>query len=97
MRLDLPFRMPLHAKGEALRSLDGKCLDQPVGSQRLDAQTGAETLDTLPMHRIDLDLRRQAKALEQPTRLHVQRMAEAVLHLQRIVRALAVVLIGPAS
>ena len=51
--MDLPFRMPLHAQGEALRSLDGKCLDQSVGSQRLDAQTGAETLDTLPMHRID--------------------------------------------
>ncbi len=46
------------------------------------------------MYRIDLYLRRQAEALEQPAWLHMQGMAETILHIQRILGTLAMILIG---
>jgi hypothetical protein len=64
MLVNLPLRVPLHAEGEAARLLDRERLDQSVRRQRLDAQTGSKPLDALAMHRVDLDLRRQAQPLE---------------------------------
>ena len=49
-------------------------------------------LDALPVHRIDLDSGRKSEPLEQTARLYVQRVAEPVLHLNRVLGTLTVIL-----
>src|SRR6218665_2305649 len=87
----LPFRMPLHPEREARRTFDGEGFYQPVRRQCFYAKARRQTLNALAMNGIDLNLVRQAEAGEEATRLHMQRVACSVLHLDRLVGRLAVV------
>ena len=87
----MPLRVELHPERKAWRTFDGEGFDQPVRRQCFYAKARRQTLNALAMNGIDLNLIRQAEAGEKTTRLHPQRMAWSVLHLDRLIAWLAVV------
>lgn len=86
-----PFRVPLHAKHEARRIWHRHRFDQAIRGPRLDAQPRGQAVDALAVQRVDLELRSQAQALEQPARRDANGVTRAVLHLQGCVLRFAVV------
>src|SRR3990167_7871653 len=87
----LPFRVPLHPQCEAFGTFDGEGFDQPVRRQCFYAKARRQTLNALAMNGIALNLLRQADAGEQPARLHMQRVTQAILLFYGQVTGLAVI------
>ena len=88
---ETPFRVPLHAEHEARRIRHGHRFDQAIRGPCLDAQARGQTVDALAVQRVDLELRSQAQALEQPSRRNADGVSRAVLHLKRCILRFSVI------
>jgi hypothetical protein len=83
--------VPLHTEHQARCIRHRHRFDQAIRGPCLDTQARGQTVDALAVQRVDLELRRQAQALEQPARCNADGVTRAVLHLQGCVLRFAVV------
>ncbi|ANP89933.1 hypothetical protein BA011_31985 (plasmid) [Rhizobium leguminosarum] len=75
----MPFGMPLNAYLEGRRILDPYSLDKSVIGDAFDNQIVAEPIYTLPMERIDPDLRPIRQSVKHTISPQVQAMNRVVL------------------
>ncbi len=83
--------MPLHAEGEALRTVGPERLDQPVARQRLDRQPLAQAFHALRVQGIDPHGVGAGERMQHPSRHQADLVRRSVLHFERLVLVLAVI------
>src|SRR5581483_7532990 len=86
--------MPLHGYRKAGGPPDAKCLDEAIGSARLDLELRPEALDTLGMEGIHTNPLAISQGPQQAARLENHIVSGTVLDLQRLTLVIAMVAVA---
>jgi hypothetical protein len=87
----LPLGVPLHCQRKTWTGLHPERLHQSVGGARFDRQIGCEPVDSLPVQRVHPHPIRSGNLPQQRSGLQHHVMGRAVLHLERLLLVLAMI------